>query len=152
MRPLVETWLKKSPELQAALARWNQEPIPWLRMPPPGSGVKIKVPVFGPKNRLTHFEVKLRKVYGRWVLSDPMLLLTMAKPLDIVHDTLLKQIQEAEKTFGYMAHPRNYYLLDSFEVGMMDSPWDDTTKLFWKCYWVVMPKSWRKKLWKAGRQ
>jgi hypothetical protein len=154
MAPLVAAWLRRSGDVAAALARWNLEPIPQLRMPPPHSGIKIKVPFFrGVGKNPTVFEVKLRGMHGVEYIDDRVIL-QARDPHWLLHDCLVRQVRESEKRFGYMAHPRNYYLTDSLEVhtGEHYGPDGPRTYVMWKCWWVVMPKSWRKKLWKARQR
>lgn len=144
---IVAEYIRRMPGPRQAVARWNQEFIPVL-VPPPNFGNKVHIGSLGKA-----ITMKMHYI-GGWIAFDDSLVVSL-NATEIVQkfvSNLTFQLSSMEKTYGYMARPRNYYLVDLFEI-WMSSRYDlHQTRVGWKCPYVVLPRSFRKKLWKLRRR
>lgn len=127
-------------------AAFNQTQEDWLRLPPYGTGGVIR---YRPGLRkLPLFQLKVRVMRGYFRVDDRSMLLAKADALRPVFEDSLKRLAHY---YGYMKLPRNYYFPESAEVFIYNEPWNNLTCIGWNILYVVMPRKWRKKVYRAHK-
>lgn len=105
----------------------NLETLPWLKMP---------------RNLGTAFHI--RPAIG----SEPALTckIKMLGGVCSTENALRGHLKDGAKAWGFMQKPRNHYFLDTLRFYFTDYG-----PIKWKVYFAVMPRSWRKRVWKSRR-
>jgi hypothetical protein len=133
-----------------ALKSYNIEQLPQFEVPP-GFGRKVRIPWLGVSKDqrmppVNTWELKLYRICCAKKVTDEQVITGNAS---LTQDVLVDSILSNRPAWGQVAKPRNYYLTNLAQVYISSDPSTCTSTIAWKCWYVVLPKQWRKKLWKA---
>jgi hypothetical protein len=114
-------------------------------------GAKVRIPWLGVSKDqrvlpVNTWELKLRAIVCCNAVTDSQVL--SGEP-NILETALVDSILSQRSKWSYVATSRHYYLTDTAQVYIRTDDERCCTIVSWKCWYVVLPKQWRKKLWKA---
>jgi hypothetical protein len=95
------------------------------------------------------FTLKIRQLGGGVLVSDEtMEAMSLMQLRQFVYDHL----RTVRRAWSFVRRPRNYYFLNSLQFYIRHDERLNTHSLYWKMRYVVMPRSWRRKVWRARQQ